>query len=155
MNRRQFIELSSVALAAGKAQAAAASALPANPSRPNFLFFIADDLMFRTINSINNPEVHTPNIDRLVRGGVHFTHCFHAGSWTGAVCIASRTMLNTGLSPFKAQKALPADRAADIPVWGQTFRKAGYRTFMTGKWHLDAVSLSRSFTDMATVAPAF
>ena len=155
MNRREFIELSSVALAAGKAQAAVAAAKPLDAKRPNFLFFIADDMMFRTINSINNREVHTPNIDRLVKGGVHFTHCFHSGSWTGAVCIASRTMLHTGLSPFKAEKALPADRAADVPVWGQTMRKAGYRTFITGKWHLDAVSLSRSFTDMATVAPGF
>ena len=124
MNRRKFIELSSVALAAGKAKAAVASAKAAAPGRPNFLFFIADDLMFRTIHSINNPEVHTPGMDRLVKGGAHFTHCFHSGSWTGAVCVASRTMLHTGLSPFKAQKALPADRAADVPVWGQTLRKA-------------------------------
>lgn len=111
--------------------------------------------MFRTINSINNPEVQTPNIDRLVRGGVHFTHAFHCGSWTGAVCVASRTMLNTGLTPFKAQHALPDNQAAQIPLWGETFRNAGYRTFITGKWHLDAVSLQRSFSDMDTVAPGF
>ncbi|MGI4853894.1 MAG: sulfatase-like hydrolase/transferase [Janthinobacterium lividum] len=155
MNRRQFLELSSSAVAASQVRGAAAQARPAAGSRPNFLFFIADDLMFRTIGAINNPEVQTPNIDRLVRGGVHFSHCFHAGSWTGAVCVASRTMLHTGLTPFKAQKALPDNQSAKIPVWGETFRKAGYRTFMTGKWHLDAVSLQRSFSDMATVAPGF
>ena len=154
MNRREFLELSSAAVAASPLRLATAQQKK-DASRPNFLFFIADDLMYRTINSINNPEIETPNIDRLVKGGVHFTHCFHSGSWTGAVCIASRTMLHTGLSPFKAQKALPADRSADVPVWGETFRKSGYRTFITGKWHLDAVSLSRSFTDMATVAPGF
>ena len=155
MNRRKFLELSSVAMAASQVRHARAQPQARPSTRPNFLFFIADDLMFRTIRAINNPEVETPNMDRLVRDGVHFTHCFHSGSWTGAVCVASRTMLNTGLSPFKAQKALPADRSADVPVWGETFRKAGYRTFITGKWHLDAVSLSRSFTDMATVAPGF
>jgi arylsulfatase A-like enzyme len=151
MNRREFIELSSAALAASQTSKAIASA---SNSRPNFLFFIADDLMFRTIHSINNPEIHTPNIDRLVKSGVHFTHCFHAGSWTGAVCVASRTMLNTGLSPFKAQKALQGDNP-DIPLWGQTFRNAGYRTFQTGKWHLDPVSLQRSFSDLRTTASGY
>jgi len=80
MNRRKFMEL----MAAG---VAGASALPAvvgqerNPSsRPNFLFIICDDLMFRTIHSLNNPEVHTPNMDRLGRSGSVFTHSFHQGS---------------------------------------------------------------------------
>lgn len=154
MNRRNFIGLSAAAAVAAQAR----GVVPPPTSgarRPNFLIIVADDLMFRTINSINNPEVHTPNLDRLVKSGSHFTHCFHSGSWTGAVCVASRTMLHTGLSPFKAEKALPGDQAASIPTWGQTFREAGYKSFITGKWHLDAVSLSRSFSDMATVAPGF
>ena len=155
MNRRQFVGLSSAALAASQVRTPDASAEAAAGNKPNFLFFIADDLMFRTIHSINNPEIRTPNIDRLVHGGMHFTHCFHNGSWTGAVCVASRTMLNTGLSPFKAQKALLDNQSGMVPVWGQTLRNAGYRTFQTGKWHLDAVSLQRSFTDLATTGPGY
>jgi choline-sulfatase len=155
MNRRQFVGLSSVALAATQVRPSAASAETAADNKPNFLFFIADDLMFRTIHSINNQEVHTPNIDRLVYEGMHFTHCFHNGSWTGAVCVASRTMLNTGLSPFKAQKALLDNQSGMVQVWGQTLRNAGYRTFQTGKWHLDAVSLQRSFSDLATTGPGY
>jgi choline-sulfatase len=155
MNRREFVGLSSAAVLAATSDAASASTGTAANGRPNFLFFIADDLMFRTINSINNPEVRTPNIDRLVRSGVHFTHCFHAGSWSGAVCVASRTMLNTGLSPFKAQKALVDNQSGMVPVWGQTLRNGGYRTFQTGKWHLDAVTLQRSFTDLKTTGPGF
>lgn len=137
------------------AQSPDASLAATADGRPNFLFFIADDLMFRTIHSINNPEIHTPNVDRLVHEGIHFTHCFHSGSWTGAVCIASRTMLITGFSPFKAEKALPANQMASVPVWGQTLRENGYRTFQTGKWHLDAVSLQRSFSDLKTTGPGF
>jgi arylsulfatase A-like enzyme len=155
MNRRQFVGLSSAALAAAQVRTPTVSAQAAAGNRPNFLFFIADDLMFRTIHSINNSEVQTPNIDRLVRDGMHFTHCFHNGSWSGAVCVASRTMLNTGLSPFKAQKALVDNQSGMIPTWGQTLRNAGYRTFQTGKWHLDAVSLQRSFTDLATTGPGY
>lgn len=154
MNRREFVGLSSsVALAATQLKSAAAIRQQAR--RPNFLFLIADDLMFRTIGAINNPEVHTPNIDRLVRSGCHFTHCFHQGSWTGAVCVASRTMLNTGLSTFHANRADSANQASNRPAWGQTLREAGYDTFITGKWHLDAVTLQRSFSEQGPVAPGY
>ena len=157
MNRRNFIGLASTLAAGTRAlllRAAAGSA--ANQSaRPNFLFLIADDLMYRTIHAVNNTEVHTPNIDRLVRRGCHFTHCFHQGSWTGAVCIASRTMLNTGLTAFHAEQQYGANVAGSVPTWGQTLRRAGYRTFIAGKWHLDATSLQRSFSEMSPVAPGF
>ena len=155
MNRRDFVGLSSIALASTQVRSAGGAQVTPGGAKPNFLFFIADDLMFRTIHSINNREVHSPNIDRLVGGGVHFTHCFHSGSWTGAVCIASRTMLNTGLTPFKAQHALVDNQSGAVPTWGQTLREAGYRTFQTGKWHLDAVSLQRSFSDLATTGPGY
>jgi len=64
--------------------------------RPNFLFLFTDDQAFRAVNALGNPEVKTPNMDRLTRRGVTFTHCFNQGSFSGAVCIASRAMLNTG-----------------------------------------------------------
>jgi len=146
---------SSAALARFRtAEAAVSINAPAN-TRPNFLFLIADDLMFRTINSINNPEVHTPNLDKLVKRGCHFTHCFHQGGWSGAICVPSRTMLNTGLSSFRANRQDSANQAGDKPMWGQTLREAGYDTFITGKWHLDAVGLQRSFSEMGPVAPGY
>src|ERR1700761_8868744 len=100
MDRRRFLS--------GIAASGAASALaqPAADKRPNFLFFICDDLAFRTIQSLNNPEVRTPNIDRLMASGRTFTHCFHQGSWSGAVCVPSRTMLNSGLTAFHAQDGI-------------------------------------------------
>lgn len=156
MNRRTFLGLSSAATAVAAVSAHPARAAGGNKlSRPNFLFIIADDLMYRTIRAINNPEVSTPHMDGLVNSGCHFTHCFHNGSWTGAVCVASRTMLNTGLSPFKAHRVDSANQAGDAPVWGQTLREAGYDTFITGKWHLDAVSLQRAFSEMGPVAPGY
>jgi len=155
LNRRTFLGLTTTAAAQTTLRASPARAAVAPRSRPNFLFLIADDLMFRTINSINNPEVHTPNIDRLVRGGCHFTHCFHQGSWTGAVCVASRTMLNTGLSSFHAHRVSDENQTIDVPAWGQTLREAGYRTYITGKWHLDATTLQRSFAEQGPVAPGY
>ncbi len=156
MDRRKFLGVSTAALASAHTLPAREFQAQAKASgRPNFLVVVADDLTFRAINSVNNPEVHTPNLDRLVRSGCTFTHCFHQGSWTGAVCVASRTMLNSGLTSFRAQRLIKADQAGDKPMWGQTMRENGYDTFITGKWHLDAVSLQRSFSEQGPVGPGF
>ena len=43
---------------------------------PNILFIISDDQAPDTIAALGNAEIHTPNLDRLVKGGTSFTHCF-------------------------------------------------------------------------------
>ena len=114
--------------------------------RPNILFLFTDDQSFGTLNVLNNPEVKTPNMDRLVRRGTTFTHCFNQGAWHGAVCVASRAMLNTGRYVWTCG----GDDCADYPLWGETLGNAGYDTFMTGKWHNRDKALKRSFK---TVGP--
>src|SRR6185503_375506 len=64
--------------------------------RPNFLFLFSDDQTFRALGALGQLEVKTPHLDRLARRGMLFTHCFNQGGWSGAVCVPSRTMLNTG-----------------------------------------------------------
>lgn len=141
VRRREFLKS---AIGGG---VAAKSALAAPQSRPNFLFLIADDLTYRAIHTLNNPEIRTPNLDRLVRRGCTFTHACHQGSWSGAVCIASRTMLNTGLTTFHAHQ-----RAEQTPLWGETLGKAGYDTAIIGKWHLSQANLRRSFQEIGPVS---
>jgi choline-sulfatase len=124
----------------------ASSLAAAAPSpRPNFLFLIADDLTYNGIRAMGNSEVHTPHLDRLAARGCLFTHCFHQGSWTGAVCVASRSMLNSGLTAFRAQQ-----RFERTPLWGETMGAAGYNTALVGKWHLSKASLDRSFHEHDT-----
>lgn len=165
------------------AEAQARSGHGHEDDRPNFLFMIADDMTFRTIHALNNPEIHTPNLDRLVARGCAFTHCFQQGSWMPAVCAPSRTMLNSGLTAFHAMdaarrlssyqpndvedmqsKLLPAALGdapnaevelslGDYQMWVQTFRAAGYHTYLCGKWHVDDVSMQRSFTEMGPDGP--
>ncbi|MDE3198355.1 MAG: sulfatase-like hydrolase/transferase [Acidobacteriota bacterium] len=142
MDRRNFLKATAV-------QIAAAGHLDAQPKeRPNFLFLIADDLTFRGVRALGNHEVETPAIDRLIERGCTFTHCFHQGSWSGAVCIASRTMLNTGMTAFRARKEVET-----TPLWGQTFSEAGYDTHLVGKWHLSRPALKRSFLATGAVSP--
>lgn len=138
MDRRSFFQT----------VAAGAGAPGSLTGRPNFLLLLADDLTFRSIHALNNQEVRTPNLDRLARAGCAFTHCFHQGSWSPAVCVPSRTRLNTGLSAFRAQT-----QAEDVPTWGQTLGRAGYETYITGKWHLSETLLQRSFQELGPISP--
>lgn len=157
LNRRQFISrIPATALGVSAVMHTAQSnASVPRSSRPNVLFIMADDLTFRMLDTSMHRQVRTPNLDRLAGEGCRFTHCFHQGGWSGAVCVPSRTMLNTGLTTFRAQHAIPANQSFVHPTWGQTFRAAGYDTFITGKWHLDAVSLNRSFDHQRFVGPGF
>lgn len=109
-------------------------------ARPNILFVFADDQCFETIAELGNDEIETPNLDRLVRGGTTFTHCYNMGSWSGAVCVASRTMLNTGRYVWRANQVYgksEQERQAGR-WWSEYMKQAGYRTYMTGKWHCRA-----------------
>ncbi len=143
LNRRGFLRLCGVT-AAGLAYPAAAAE---KSSRPNFLFLFTDDQTFRSINALNNPEVKTPNLDRLMKGGTTFTHAFNQGSWSPAVCICSRAMLNSGLHLYHAQRDLEK-----VPLWGQTFGAAGYNTWVTGKWHNGPRTLAKSFRGGESIA---
>ncbi len=109
-------------------------------SKPNILFIFSDDQCFETLNSLNNEEVLTPNLDRLVRQGTTFTRTYNMGSWSGAVCVASRTMLNTGRYIWYANDiyATTEEERQQGRFWSEYMKDAGYRTYMTGKWHVRA-----------------
>jgi choline-sulfatase len=119
--------------------------------QPNFLVVVADDQCFRSIRALNNPEVHTPSLDRLVARGTAFTHCFHQGSWTGAVCVASRAMMHTGRFLWTCG----GDQCGDHPLLGETLQQAGYETCVVGKWHNGDQTALRSFATGKTIGPGF
>lgn len=104
--------------------------------KPNILFIFSDDQCFETIGAHGLVDIDTPNLDRLVKEGATFSHAYNMGSWTGAVCVASRTSLNTGASLWKASKALDACKNGERKMWSEIMADAGYETYMTGKWHV-------------------
>jgi len=118
-----------------------AAAVHAETEKPNLLFIFADDQCFSTIHALGNEEIETPNLDRLAAQSTTFTHAYNMGSWSGAVCVASRTMLNTGAfvwragETYKETQQVYADKGL---MWSQLLGKAGYDTYFTGKWHVRA-----------------
>lgn len=107
-------------------------------TKPNILFIFTDDQRYNTIHALGGKEVLTPHLDSLVAAGTTFTHAYNMGAWHGAVCVASRTMLLTGLSVWNAQRSEKklADLVATNGLWSQQLKKAGYETYMSGKWHI-------------------
>lgn len=133
-----------------------------NTVRPNFLILLTDDQTYESIHALNNPDIHTPNMDRLVSMGTTFTHCFNQGSWSGAVCVASRTMLITGQTVFRAPKntkyllkwaspQLPEEEQKEVPLWSEVFTNAGYATFLTGKWHNSDYAAIKGFSSARSI----
>lgn len=109
--------------------------------KPNILFLFADDQAFHTIRALGNDEIHTPHLDRLVQQGTTFTHAYNQGGWNGAVCVASRAMLNTGRYLWHAHqedRKLKQEWVPQQKLWAQLLAAGGYQTFFSGKWHVSA-----------------
>jgi len=118
----------------------APSALTAGETRPNVLFFFTDDQRADTIAALGNPAIKTPNLDRLARSGVVFNRAYMQGGLQGATCVPSRAMLLSGKSLFRVDEKL-----LEGETWPAAFGRAGYTTFVSGKWHNGPPSLAASF----------
>jgi arylsulfatase A-like enzyme len=76
------------------------------------------------------------------------------GGWNGAVCIASRTMFNTGRFLWNAHEVdQKLDSLANAgQLWSQLMQANGYDTYMTGKWHVK-INPEKIFTTVGTKRP--
>ncbi|MFN2260079.1 MAG: sulfatase-like hydrolase/transferase, partial [Parasphingopyxis sp.] len=126
--------------------------------RPNIVLILADDVGFTDLGAYGS-EIATPNIDALARRGMIFTN-FHATP----MCAPSRAMLMTGIDSHAAgignlPETTPEEHRGSPAYLGrlrpgvrtiaERLRAAGYRTYMTGKWHLghtaDTLPRARGF----------
>ncbi|ESO91396.1 hypothetical protein LOTGIDRAFT_182669 [Lottia gigantea] len=105
--------------------------------QPHILFIVADDLGWNDVG-FRNPDMITPNINKLAHEGVIFN-----SSYVLPVCSPSRSAFMSGLYPFKTgfqhyvvgnsqNTCLPHD----LTLLPQQMKKAGYSTHAIGKWHL-------------------
>ncbi|MEI6891164.1 MAG: sulfatase-like hydrolase/transferase [Pontiella sp.] len=104
-------------------------------TKPNIIFIFADDMSYETIGAAGMLDIDTPNLDKLVESGASFTHAYNMGAWGGAVCVASRSMLNTGHFVWRARTSVKSC-VRENRMWSQRMQDAGYQTYITGKWHV-------------------
>ena len=104
-------------------------------TKPNLLFIFSDDQRWDTIRELGNREIHTPNLDRLVKSGFRFNNAYCMGSMIGAVCLPSRTMLVTGRSLWNLPDVPRGQTSAPpgVPLLPTVLSEAGYVTFHCGK----------------------
>mgnify|MGYP002066660963 CR=1 FL=1 len=70
-------------------------------ARPNIVYILADDLGWTDLGCMGSRYYETPHIDRLAKEGMLFHDAHHMGSWSGAVCRPSRTMIMTGKTVWR------------------------------------------------------
>jgi len=109
------------------------------PPKPNVVLILADDLGFSDIGCYGG-EIATPNLDRLATGGVRLTQMYNT-----ARCWPTRASLMTG---YYAQQ-VNRDPAKQRPAWAallpDLLKPAGYRSYHSGKWHVDGKVLAGGF----------
>lgn len=111
---------------------------PAEPTKPNIVFILADDLGYGDLGCYGQERIQTPNIDRLAAEGMKFTH-FYAGA---SVCAPSRCVLMTGKHGGRcrvrgnapAAQRLKQSLATDDVTVSALLKQAGYATALVGKW---------------------
>lgn len=126
------------------ATAPVALATAAN-AKPNVLVVMVDDLAFTDLATYGG-EARTPTIDALAARGARF-----ASHHTSPLCSPSRAMLLTGIDNHRTgvatiEEVLPPEHAGKpgyslrlepgVQTVATRLKTAGYRTYMTGKWHL-------------------
>ncbi len=121
--------------------------IAAQPTRkaPNFVILLADDWGFTDVGAFGG-EMATPNLDALAANGVRFSNFHVAGS-----CSPTRAMLQTGVINHRAglgnmPETIPPEHLGKpgyethlnnrVVTIGDLLRAQGYRTYLTGKWHL-------------------
>ena len=121
-------------------------------SPPNIIFLFADDQRADTIAAHGNPHIKTPHLDALAAKGFSFRNNYCAGSFSGAVCVASRAMLMTGKHWMSLPKDKPASNWGDSTLLPQLLEdKGNYESFIIGKWHNGANTLKNSFSNGSAV----
>jgi len=147
LNRRDFVKLAGLGVAAAGAAAlatpawlrAAAGAAPPASRKPNIIFILFDDLGYGEPPTFRgNSPFKMPNLERLAQEGMKFTdgHC------AAAVCTPTRYGVITGRYPFRIGQfgvlntfSKPIIEKERMTV-GSLLRAHGYHTACFGKWHL-------------------
>ena len=123
-----------------------------NGRRPNIIFLFADDQRADTISAHGNPHIRTPNLDRMAGEGYSFLRNYCAGSFSGAVCVASRAMLMTGRHWMNLPEKKPQSNWGDaVTLPSLLTKQGGYRSFIVGKWHNGKETLDQSFSEGKSV----
>jgi arylsulfatase A-like enzyme len=119
----------------------------AHSKPPNFLVIVADDLGFSDLGCYGG-EIATPNLDLLAAGGLRYTQFYNtARCWpTRAALLTGYYAQQVGFDVLPGQRnGAPRTRPPWAPLLPTYLRPLGYRTYHSGKWHLDGRPIEGGF----------
>jgi arylsulfatase A-like enzyme len=125
----------------------ASLAIGAPAKKPNFVVIVADDMGFSDAGCYGG-EIKTPNLDQLAGNGLRFTRFYNT-----ARCWPSRAAILTGYYAQQVRRdALPGVKTGNSgirPAWAgllsEHLRPLGYRSYHSGKWHVDGQPVNNGF----------
>lgn len=125
-----------------------ANAKGTQPERPDVLILLADDLGYSDLGCYGS-EIDTPNLDALAAHGLRFTQFYNT-----ARCWPSRAALLTGYYAQHVRRdgleGIPnTGGRGERPEWARLLpdflKESGYRSFHSGKWHIDGTDIQGGF----------
>jgi len=112
--------------------------------RNNVLFITSDQQHYMTMGYLN-PEVSTPNLDRLVERGMAFNRAYTVNP----TCTPTRASWITGLYPSQhGAYSLGTKLMEDVPAVGDCFQKGGYATALVGKAHFQPLKSTAEYPSL-------
>ncbi len=137
IKRRDFLKLAGLGATAATLLprlGLAAAPATAGQGRPNILFILADQWRASAFSYAGDPNVKTPQIDKLAAQSLNFVNAVSVLP----VCTPYRAALMTGRFPTSTGMFLNDLYLPDEELClGEIFQGAGYDTAYIGKWHLD------------------
>jgi arylsulfatase A-like enzyme len=113
-------------------------AFMSSTQRPNIVFVFADQLRYQSVGYADDPNAHTPNLDRLAKEITNFANAVISMP----VCAAARSSLWTG--KYVTSTGMVINELRINPhhqALGHVLTEGGYQTGYIGKWHLWANEL--------------
>ena len=122
------------------------------PTKPNILILLADDMGFSDAGCYGG-EIQTPNLDHLAADGLRFTQFYNtARCWSSRSCLLTgyyaqsiRRDIFTGNFHVNAVTGAGGIRPRWAELLPEVLRPLGYRSYHTGKWHVDGKPLKNGF----------
>ena len=130
------MKLKTVGLAALASTSFLPSMAQGQAKHPNVLIIMTDQQRWDALGCAGNPEIKTPNMDRLAKGGVQFLNAYSACP----VCVPARSAILTGHTIFNVKVLgngdIDNEDIPHIPTFDQILSDNGYHTEYYGKWHV-------------------